>query len=55
MELKRCPVCGGAALVIHMFDTYDRADYGEVAMKFVRIKMNVTETITHRSFVLRKS
>lgn len=27
-DLKRCPVCGGAAMVIHMFDTYDRADYG---------------------------
>ena len=28
MELNRCPVCGGAAVVVHMFDTYDRADYG---------------------------
>ena len=28
MELKRCPVCGVAAVVVHMFDTYDRADYG---------------------------
>ena len=27
-ELKACPVCGGAAMVIHMYDTYDRADYG---------------------------
>ena len=27
-ELKRCPVCGGPAFVMHMFDTYDRADYG---------------------------
>ena len=28
MELKPCPVCGGAAIVIHMYDTYDRADFG---------------------------
>lgn len=27
-ELKRCPECGGAATVIHMYDTYDRADFG---------------------------
>lgn len=27
-ELKPCPVCGGAAIVLHMYDTYDRADYG---------------------------
>ncbi|MBR4873657.1 MAG: hypothetical protein IKV00_07460 [Clostridia bacterium] len=27
-ELERCPVCGKAATVIHMNDTYDRADYG---------------------------
>lgn len=27
-DLKPCPVCGGAAVVIHMFDAYDRADYG---------------------------
>ena len=27
-ELKPCPVCGGAALVLHIYDTYDRADYG---------------------------
>ena len=25
-ELKRCPECGGVATVIHMYDTYDRAD-----------------------------
>lgn len=27
-ELKRCPECGGVAIVIHMYDTYDRADFG---------------------------
>lgn len=27
-ELKRCPECGGVATVIHMHDTYDRADFG---------------------------
>ena len=27
-ELKPCPVCGGRADVIHLYDTYDRADYG---------------------------
>ena len=27
-ELERCPICGKAATVIHMVDTYDRADYG---------------------------
>ena len=27
-ELKPCPVCGAAAMVIHMYDTYDRADFG---------------------------
>lgn len=29
-ELKRCPECGGVATVIHMYDTYDRADLGGV-------------------------
>ena len=27
-ELKRCPECSGFATVIHMYDTYDRADFG---------------------------
>lgn len=27
-ELKRCPECGGVATVIHMYDTYDIADFG---------------------------
>lgn len=27
-ELKPCPECGGTALVIHMYDTYDKADFG---------------------------
>ena len=27
-DLKPCPVCGAAAMVIHMYDTYDRADFG---------------------------
>ena len=27
-ELKPCPVCGAAATVLHMYDTYDRADFG---------------------------
>lgn len=27
-ESKRCPECGGGATVIHMYDTYDRADFG---------------------------
>ena len=27
-ELKRCPECGGVATVIHIYDTYDRADFG---------------------------
>ena len=27
-ELKPCPVCGGKAVVLHMYDTYDRADFG---------------------------
>lgn len=27
-ELKPCPVCGGKAIVLHMYDTYDRADFG---------------------------
>ena len=26
--ISRCPICGGAAAVQHMYDTYDRADYG---------------------------
>ena len=30
-ELKRCPECGGAATVIHMYDTYDIADFGWTA------------------------
>lgn len=28
IELKRCHECGVAATVIHMYDTYDRADFG---------------------------
>lgn len=27
-ELKPCPVCGGKAVVLHVYDTYDRADFG---------------------------
>lgn len=27
-KLERCPVCGKAATLIHMVDSYDRADYG---------------------------
>lgn len=27
-ELERCPICGKAAALIHMVDSYDRADYG---------------------------
>lgn len=27
-KLEPCPICGKAATVIHMVDTYDRADYG---------------------------
>lgn len=27
-ELERCPICGKAATLIHMVDSYDRADYG---------------------------
>lgn len=27
-ELKSCPECRGSAVVIHMYDTYDRADFG---------------------------
>ena len=27
-ELKRCPECGGVATVIHMYNTYDREDFG---------------------------
>ena len=27
-ELKPCPICGKAATLIHMVDSYDRAGYG---------------------------
>ena len=27
-ELEPCPICGKAATLIHMVDSYDRADYG---------------------------
>lgn len=27
-ELKPCPECGANAVVVHMVDTYDRADFG---------------------------
>ena len=27
-ELKPCPVCGSVATVLHMYDTYDQADFG---------------------------
>lgn len=27
-ELERCPICGKAATLIHMVDSYDGADYG---------------------------
>ena len=26
--LSPCPICGGSAYVMHVYDTYDRADYG---------------------------
>lgn len=26
--LSPCPICGKAAAVIHMYDSYDRADFG---------------------------
>lgn len=26
--IARCPICGAAATVIHVYDGYDRADYG---------------------------
>ena len=29
--LEPCPVCGAKTIVIHMVDTYDRADFGWVA------------------------
>ncbi len=28
MGIKDCPECGGKAVAIHMYDRYDRADYG---------------------------
>lgn len=31
VDLPRCPICGKKALVIHLHDTYDRADYGWTA------------------------
>lgn len=31
IELPVCPICGRKALVIHLFDTYDRADFGWTA------------------------
>ena len=37
-ELKRCPECGGVANVIHMYDTYDRADFGRDAVEVVRCR-----------------
>lgn len=30
-KLKPCPECGAAAVVIHMLDTYDAADFGWTA------------------------
>lgn len=27
-ELHKCPYCGATATVFHVFDTYDRADFG---------------------------
>lgn len=27
-KLHKCPYCGATATVFHVFDTYDRADYG---------------------------
>lgn len=27
-EIKKCPICGGIAAVTHMYDSYDRADFG---------------------------
>lgn len=29
-ELPPCYLCGAAAVVCHLYDTYDRADYGWV-------------------------
>lgn len=30
-KLAPCPICGGRASVMHMYDTYDRADFGWAA------------------------
>lgn len=27
-SLERCPICGAKAYVAHIYDTYDRADFG---------------------------
>ena len=32
IELPDCPICGKKALVIHLYDTYDRADFGWTAV-----------------------
>ena len=31
IDLPRCPICGKSASVIHLYDTYDRADFGWIA------------------------
>lgn len=31
IDLPRCPICGKSAYVLHMYDTYDRADFGWTA------------------------
>lgn len=28
IELKPCPICGKKATVIHLYDSYDKADFG---------------------------
>ena len=30
-KLKPCPECGAKATVVHIYDTYDRADFGWTA------------------------
>lgn len=40
-ELKRCPECGGVATVIHMYDTYDRADFGWDAGRPLRVLLRL--------------
>lgn len=50
-ELKRCPECGGVATVIHMYDTYDRAD---IQMDVLKLPAADVAPVVHGRWILER-